>query len=659
MDNNPHACGCRSGTSSATCECIWTKETRATGSHEYFRGCYRPLHTGSEAMKDITETTATLKHSDGSMRKRNVARVLFPQRMVQPTEGYQVSHAHVHTNYVHEHSIIIDQPKTNSITTWSTCDGSVSNKRRQLISDAEVVRVISIINTDNTASNGHASANHLSTPDKTMAYPTSWASDKGWETDYDSADETVYLPDITPDDHELEGCWTGYEDELFQIERDRKKGASNADGFLFDNGPDNQMVMRLGQRFEDDFQFRRAIKVLAIWDVKEHTNNVFVISHLTPEHTCKKRWLKLQWGTKWIAAKFLHIWKLNAVDSTATKWLRTDHADGYAQLIQYKHEMEDINDRNIVIIETITDHPLRPKNVMLVAVCRDGNDAVLPIAFCEVQEENLDSWAFFLTNLTYGLRFERGEGLCILADGDNGVDEVVEEFLPYAVYRQCCFTLYGRMVRNFPDVRLHSAFWGACRSTERKSFIDQMSIIETVNIKCHNWLKDTDSKTWPLFSMPQWVKSTEVTKSASEQLRIWLIKFLDLNVAQRYTTITRTIAEMFQRRYLAGWEWSWGDKLEKYVHRLWSVDEYRSAYGPGMQMLLEITHWEWQTKDNVLPPMKNSTNSSGSNEANCHSKAFKCGLTRRRLIRASGLPLSTPAHTLKMVIDLPSDMAER
>ncbi|KDO37135.1 hypothetical protein CISIN_1g043638mg, partial [Citrus sinensis] len=197
---------------------------------------------------------------------------------------------------------------------------------------------------------------------------------------------------------------------------------------------------------------------------------------------------------------------------------------------------------------------------------------------------------------------------------------------------------------------------------------------------------------WALFSMPQWVKSTEVTNSSSEQLRIWLSKFLDLNVAQRYTTITRTIAEMFQRRYLAGWEWvydkitpaarqqiiqnvfqsdgwnvdvpsnnavsfvsrhgfvfevnrelmtcscrlwqlsgipcehacrcihSWGDKLDKHVHRLWSVDEYRSAYGPGMQMLREITHWEWQTKDNVLPPMKNCTNSSGSNEANCHSK---------------------------------------
>lgn len=40
---------------------------------------------------------------------------------------------------------------------------------------------------------------------------------------------------------------------------------------------------------------------------------------------------------------------------------------------------------------------------MLVAVYLDGNDAVLPIAFCGVQEENLDSWAFFLKHLYEGL----------------------------------------------------------------------------------------------------------------------------------------------------------------------------------------------------------------------------------------------------------------
>ncbi|XP_024047982.1 uncharacterized protein LOC18053653 [Citrus clementina] len=311
------------------------------------------------------------------------------------------------------------------------------------------------------------------------------------------------------------------------------------------------------------------------------------------------------------------------------------------------------------------------KSVMLVAVCHDGNDSVLPIAFCEVVEENLDSWAFFLKNLNYGLRLERGEGLCIMGDGDNGIDEAVEEFLPSAVYRQCCFSLYTKMVHEFPGVTVHSPFWGACRSTNGNSFKNQMAVIETISMECYNWLKDTDCQKWALYFMPEWVKSTEITISATEQLRIWLLKQLDLNVAQRYTTITRKVAEIFQRRYLLGWEWvydkitpavrqqiiqntfegegwtvdvtsrnaiavvtrdglayeinrelmtctcrlwqlsgipcphacrcidTWGDKLDTYVHRLITVDEYRSAYGPGMNMLPQAMQWKWQLHDNT------------------------------------------------------------
>lgn len=336
------------------------------------------------------------------------------------------------------------------------------------------------------------------------------------------------------------------------------------------------------------------------------------------------------------------------------------------------------------------------KSVMLVAACRDGNNVVLPIAFCEVEEENLDSWGFFLKNLNYGLQLECREGLCILGDGDNGIDEVVEEFLPYVVYRQCCFSLYTKMIDEFPDIRIYSAFWRACRSTNMQSFQTQMSIIEAVNVECYNWLKDSNCQKWSLFSIPEWVKSTEITKSATEQLRISLMKFLDLNVAQRYTAITRQITKIFQRRYLAGWEWvydkitpaarqqiihnvyesegwtidvalhsplaiitrhglayqvkndlltcsfrlwqlsgipcqhacrcidTWGDKVDAYVHRLWSVDEYRSAYGPRMKMLPEITHWKCQARDHVLSPMKKFSNSTTSEESN-HTKVTIMG----------------------------------
>lgn len=96
--------------------------------------------------------------------------------------------------------------------------------------------------------------------------------------------------------------------------------------------------MKLGQRFKDGFQFRRALEVQAIRDsiklckmdntstcisckcsdlscdwkitaMKEHATKMFIISDITPVHTCMKRLSKSLWGTKWIAAKFLHKWK--------------------------------------------------------------------------------------------------------------------------------------------------------------------------------------------------------------------------------------------------------------------------------------------------------------------------------------------------------------
>ena len=72
---------------------------------------------------------------------------------------------------------------------------------------------------------------------------------------------------------------------------------------------------------------------------------------------------------------------------------------------------------------------------MLVAAALDGNNGILHIAFCEVEVEDLDSWVFFIKNINNALRLDHGEGLCIMGDGDNGIDYAVKEFLPKAAYR--------------------------------------------------------------------------------------------------------------------------------------------------------------------------------------------------------------------------------
>lgn len=65
---------------------------------------------------------------------------------------------------------------------------------------------------------------------------------------------------------------------------------------------------------------------------------------------------------------------------------------------------------------------------------------------------------------------------------------------------------------------------------------------------------------------------------------------------------------------------AWGDNVDAHVHKLLSVHEYRSAYGPGMNMLPEITQCECQSYDHVLPPMTRYSTCTCFEQSNHHSE---------------------------------------
>lgn len=115
--------------------------------------------------------------------------------------------------------------------------------------------------------------------------------------------------------------------------------------------------------------------------------------------------------------------------------------------------------------------------MMLVAVGLDGNNGILPVAFCKVDVEDLDSYMYFLKNINNTLRLENGKGLCILGDEDNGIDYGVKEYLPEAASRQCCHKVFIEMVTRFPTAPVQHLFWLACRSTSATSFNKSMDLI--------------------------------------------------------------------------------------------------------------------------------------------------------------------------------------
>ncbi|KAH9769251.1 SWIM-type domain-containing protein [Citrus sinensis] len=320
---------------------------------------------------------------------------------------------------------------------------------------------------------------------------------------------------------------------------------------------------------------------------------------------------------KVVSVIYLHIWKLqpnlrtfdirDEIEATygvvcheakllcATKRakyiLGMDHEDGYAILNQFKDEMERINSRNIVLLENNrheygeverfkrmfvcweqTSYAFKnhcrgllvvdgwkinnPYNsVMLVAAALDGNNGILPIAFCEVEVEDLDSWVFFLKNINKALRLENSEGLCIMGDEDNGIDYAVEDFLPKTAYRQCCLKIFTEMVKRFSTAPVEHLFWSACRITSATSFNKYMDLIHHQSQECHDWLLQTDWSSWALFTIPKWVKCTCVTLSITDKLRNYLHQYLEMSIASRFVAIARLTAELFERRRMEVWNW--------------------------------------------------------------------------------------------------------
>ena len=343
----------------------------------------------------------------------------------------------------------------------------------------------------------------------------------------------------------------------------------------------------------------------------------FIVTDFMPQHTCIRPPLKFQPQSKWISAIYLHRWKLQPKVSTveirdeieatygvvcpegkllsaanrAKHILGMDHYDGYAKLNQLKKEMERIDSHNIVLLETDGDENGEGKrlnkmfvcwertsyafkyhcrgilavdgwkmnnpykSVMLVAAGLDGNNGILPVAFCEVDVEDLESWVYFLKNINNALRLENGKGICILGDGDNGIDYAVEEFLPEAAYRQCCHKVFTEMVKRFPAAPVQHLFWSACRSTSEASFHKYMDLIQQQSKECHEWLLQTNWSSWALFSIPKWVKCTSVTLSITDKLHTRLRQYLEMSIARRFTGIARLTADLFERRRMAVWNW--------------------------------------------------------------------------------------------------------
>ncbi|KAH9803225.1 hypothetical protein KPL71_001683 [Citrus sinensis] len=349
--------------------------------------------------------------------------------------------------------------------------------------------------------------------------------------------------------------------------------------FKFEDPPRHKMILYHGQRFRDVSHFRKAIEVFAIcdgfklcvmenrahvvsyecfdlrcdWKIKAErvvNGRTFIVTEFVAQHKCTRRHQQFQHRSKWISAIYLHRWKLQPN-------LRTvDIRDEIKATYGFKDEMERINSRNIVLLETKRHEYGEVERFKRMFVCWERTS----YAFKNQCRRLLavDGWKInnpYNSVMLVAAALDGNNGLCIMGDGDNGIDYAVEEFLPKTVYRQCCLKIFTEMVKRFPTTPVEHFFWSACRSTSATSFNKYMDLIHNESEECHDWLLQTDWSSWALFTIPKWVKCTCVTLSITDKLRNYLHQYLEMSIASRFVAIARLTAKLFERRRIEVWNW--------------------------------------------------------------------------------------------------------
>ncbi|CAI9271631.1 unnamed protein product [Lactuca saligna] len=89
------------------------------------------------------------------------------------------------------------------------------------------------------------------------------------------------------------------------------------------------------------------------------------------------------------------------------------------------------------------------KMVPILAMGRDANNHIFPIAWAVVEVENKETWKWFLDLLLDDIEMGIGHGLTLISDQHKGLIEAVKERVPAAEHRQCARHIYANFKKRF------------------------------------------------------------------------------------------------------------------------------------------------------------------------------------------------------------------
>ncbi|XP_077226269.1 uncharacterized protein LOC143859446 [Tasmannia lanceolata] len=112
--------------------------------------------------------------------------------------------------------------------------------------------------------------------------------------------------------------------------------------------------------------------------------------------------------------------------------------------------------------------------ILLVACGVDGDGGLFPISFAVVENENEDSWNWFLTHFRRNIMSSENKVIIVCSDRQKGLIKAVPTVLPNSYHSFCMRHLSANFYVKFKDDMLYAYFWGAAKALRESHFRDEM-----------------------------------------------------------------------------------------------------------------------------------------------------------------------------------------
>ncbi|XP_012850103.1 PREDICTED: uncharacterized protein LOC105976338 [Erythranthe guttata] len=142
------------------------------------------------------------------------------------------------------------------------------------------------------------------------------------------------------------------------------------------------------------------------------------------------------------------------------------------------------------------------KHKLLIAVCLDANQQVLPLAFALVDNETTAAWKWFFQMLHRHLisQIPPGESVCVISDRAPGIiralAELPEYAAPHVFHRYCLRHVCSNFNKYFKSVDLKDLCYKAGSEAQMWKFNHILNVIKSRNVQAYNYLIDIDKEKW-------------------------------------------------------------------------------------------------------------------------------------------------------------------